>query len=409
MGKASAKAKSGNFVKKVIKKPASSWVAKRGVTRVIKRPSRAREQRVNFAYTRSSLKPTGFRRDRAVPQRSMMDFFEAKGTRVILRTLRRDGLIKPIYKTDTCPQCGGKLGRDEYDQYSELPSYRCTSRNCRKRLGAMSQHPFFVSEGDKGCSPAMQMWMLMNFLCKVPCFATHYQTGLHHNTIERFNEKVRQHIKDYVIARQEDIVLNDSTSWVDIEVDEVTISKFHTKSKTKPVAWIQYLGIVRRGHPESLILVPMPVRHTGLRAPGPGPLLLKVWEKISKQYITKNKRLIIHTDAARAYRKPIAGTLHTAIVHQMKKIDGVWVKPQFTRREDLELPDGTVLTVRPVPNSWMGFGVSSNARSRTVGATQAQTLSISWLGSCNGATGIRPRTSTLLFLRRCLGASIRLG
>ena len=186
----------------------------------------------------------------------------------------------------------------------------------------------------------------MNFLYKVPSYATHYHTGLTHATIERFNDKVRQHLRDYVIAKQEEIVLNDSTSWVDIEVDEVTISKYHTKSKTQPVAWVQYLGIIRRGHPESLILVPMPVRQTGLRAPGPGPLLLKVWEKISKQYITKNKRLIIHTDAARAYRKPIDGTLHTAIMHQMKKIDGVWVKPQFTRREDLELPDGTILTVR---------------------------------------------------------------
>ena len=74
-------------------------------------------------------------------------------------------------------------------------------------------------------------------------------------------------------------------------------------------------------------------------------MLSKVWEGISKKYLDPKQKLIMHTDAA-GHIKEIEGVPHTAIIHQMKKIKDVWAKPFFSRREDIQLPDGGVLAVK---------------------------------------------------------------
>ena len=161
--------------------------------------------------------------------------------------------------------------------------------------------------------------------------------------VERFNEKVKQHLR-LRLAKQDEIFLNDSTSWVDIGVEEVAISQHHTNNRSKPGAWAQCLGIVKRGHPESLILAAMPGRHTGLHATGPSPLLPNVWEKLSNQYITTNKGLLIHTDSAQAYQNAIHGTIHTSITQQMRESMESGQTPQLACRDNVDLQDGSTLT-----------------------------------------------------------------
>ena len=44
------------------------------------------------------------------------------------------------------------------------------------------------------------------------------------------------------------------------------------------IGWHNYLGIIQRGHPESLIIYRLPDRYTKKRAPGPGPIRLGDWK-----------------------------------------------------------------------------------------------------------------------------------
>ena len=74
--------------------------------------------------------------------------------------------------------------------------------------------------------------------------------------------------------------------------------------------WASYLGMIARGKPESLILIKLPVKKTSKRAPGPGPLRLGTWKPIAERFL-KDSHIILHTDAARAYTRPIPGVAHT--------------------------------------------------------------------------------------------------
>ena len=79
-----------------------------------------------------------------------------------------------------------------------------------------------------------------------------------------------------------------------------------------------------RGRPDSLVLEKLPVKETTGRAPGPGPIQLSTWRIYAQRYISK-AHLVLHTDAAKAYSKPIEGVLHTKVIHQKKKVNGKWV------------------------------------------------------------------------------------
>ena len=215
------------------------------------------------------------------------------------------------------------MARTTWSQMLESWSYRCTVKACRARWDA-SNHPFFYMT-TKGSIPlAQQTWIMSNFLNKVPAVATHMQIGVSHQTVERLNDRLRLHIAEYVRMQQDKIIFNDSDAIAEIEADEVTICRRASGDEKKPVVWTQYLGIMRRGHPHTLVLVKMPDRCTPKRAPGPGPLQVKVWQEISSKYLGGGQQLILHTDAARAYNRPLPNITHTSVVHQVKFINGEW-------------------------------------------------------------------------------------
>ena len=101
-----------------------------------------------------------------------------------------------------------------------------------------------------------------------------------------------------------------------------------------------------RGRPDTLVLEKLPIKETTGRAPGPGPIQLSTWRIYAERYISKAP-LVLHTDAAKAYSKPIEGVLHTKVIHQQKKekkkVNGKWVKPHFTKKVTLKTPRGQVL------------------------------------------------------------------
>ena len=118
---------------------------------------------------------------------------------------------------------------------------------------------------------------------------------------------------------------------------QVTLAK--KNGPNDKLQWSSYLGIIARGRPESLVLIRLPVKTTTKKAPGPGPLRLGTWRPIADKYL-KDSHTIMHTDAARAYMAPIAGVVHTHVIHQKKKVDGKWVKPHYTRKMRVRLPTG---------------------------------------------------------------------
>eukprot|EP00971_Amphidinium_carterae_P043947 864784-Amphidinium_carterae.1 len=98
---------------------------------------------------------------------------------------------------------------------------------------------------------------------------------------------------------------------------------------------------MRRGCPESLILVKMRDRTTIARAPGPGPLRTEEWLEVGRP-ILEGKRVILHTDSAKAYAVAFKSMHHTRVVHMKKKVEGKWLDPRYVETVHVETESGVV-------------------------------------------------------------------
>ena len=120
-------------------------------------------------------------------------------------------------------------------------------------------------------------------------------------------------------AAQNRISFKTLPPWSDVEVDEVTLAKYaHSPGK---IVWANFVGIMARGMPETLVILPLPDRVTSDRAPGPGPIRLSDWRPIAEDWL-RGAKVILHSDSAKAYGMAIEGVIGTKVVHQKKKIDG---------------------------------------------------------------------------------------
>eukprot|EP00971_Amphidinium_carterae_P054586 1075445-Amphidinium_carterae.1 len=151
--------------------------------------------------------------------------------------------------------------------------------------------------------------------------------GISHATLERIADRVRTHIREYVHIKQREIVYGNPDTVEEIEVDEVTVSRYASGDPSKPIAWVGYIGLVARGRPDTLRLIEMPRRCTVLRAPGPGPITIAIWKPLTKSCFRRGCPMVLHTDSARAYSIDIPDVSHTSVVHQLKRINGCWVQP----------------------------------------------------------------------------------
>ena len=77
------------------------------------------------------------------------------------------------------------------------------------------------------------------------------------------------------------------------------------------------------------------------RAPGPGAMRRRDWEPIAKHDI-QNKKVILHSDGARAYKMAVPGVVHDNVVHKKKLVKigkkMVWVRPKFAKLVTHRLP-----------------------------------------------------------------------
>eukprot|EP00971_Amphidinium_carterae_P135495 2684628-Amphidinium_carterae.1 len=82
----------------------------------------------------------------------------------------------------------------------------------------------------------------------------------------------------------------------------------------------------------------MECRKTKARAPGPGPIRKTEWAQIAERAFQPLVRpIVMHTDSAKAYQLKLKNVHHTKVVHQKKKVNGVWIKPYFTKRVKLTI------------------------------------------------------------------------
>ncbi len=73
-------------------------------------------------------------------------------------------------------------------------------------------------------------------------------------------------------------------------------------------------------------------KNTKARAPGPGPMRKVDW-KPSAEARLKGKKVVQHTDGARAYRLRVNGVVHEQVIHKKKQIlvrgKLTWVQPKY--------------------------------------------------------------------------------
>ncbi|CAE7742054.1 unnamed protein product, partial [Symbiodinium necroappetens] len=79
------------------------------------------------------------------------------------------------------------------------------------------------------------------------------------------------------------------------------------------------------------------------REPGPGPIRKREWTSIAAKYLA-GRRVILHTDGARAYKLKVDQVVHCNVVHKKTKVKKngkvYWEKPRYTKIYDLMLPTG---------------------------------------------------------------------
>ena len=114
--------------------------------------------------------------------------------------------------------------------------------------------------------------------------------------------------------------------WVDVEGDEASFTKSNMLGvdpevdPKKPVRWEQWLGLVQRGRPESLILERLNPPPSEVRAPGPGAVRKVEWLPLAKKHLQGN-HVIFHTDAARSYTAKRLGLLVRALENSQQTGD----------------------------------------------------------------------------------------
>ena len=122
-----------------------------------------------------------------------------------------------------------------------------------------------------------------------------------HKTVERIYTNRELAMAQHVRMKESKICYGSKhgSDWKDVEANEVDIGKGEVEGQPNKVEWEQWGRLVGRGRPESLRLCKLKPALTKKRAPGPGPNRKKDWNPIA-QKILANRKVILHTDGARA-------------------------------------------------------------------------------------------------------------
>ena len=146
----------------------------------------------------------------------------------------------------------------------------------------------------------------------------------YHKFVQRMSIATGDCRARHVKQRESSISFGRDEPWMGVEADEVDIGKGAASAlddvdEKKPTVWEQYGGVVERGAPQTLLLTRFNPRKTKENAPGPGPVRTVGWKPVANRFL-QDRKVILHTDGARAYKPHVPGVLHDHVVRAKKKI-----------------------------------------------------------------------------------------
>ncbi|CAE7248230.1 unnamed protein product [Symbiodinium sp. CCMP2592] len=227
-----------------------------------------------------------------------------------------------LWKFVRCPHC--KTGKvcTLFSHSSRGWVQRCKGWKCRKFILPHSQHPFFTCAWGQAHIPLrQQVQVLFCNAARLGSGQVHILTGLGAKAVQSLSQRWRQALVRFVEQQQDSKPFGNLQRWVECEVDEVTL---RGKRCGNRVAWHQYLGLLERGNRRSLVLVKMKIRTTSVKRTGSGkgstgpagPISKEEWKRIGSRYL-KNRKILLHSDGARAYRYvKIPGVVTDAVKHK---------------------------------------------------------------------------------------------
>ena len=237
----------------------------------------------------------------------------------LVKMLLEDELLSS-WAGKTCPRCGkGTLSKlDSGDK----PRHRCSYWKCHVYINPQHLHPLFLDSRGSSCVPLQtQAALLFLKINNVPHATIHRVLGINHKAIEDLANRLHALRKKYVEAKEKEIDFGSGVAWGDVEADETTFDRRNLGAtavdKSTPIAWEQWCGLVKRGHPETLVLHRLSPKMSETRAPGPGAIRKVEWTPLGNKWL-KNKKIVLHTDAAKSYKCHIPGVVHDNVIHCKK-------------------------------------------------------------------------------------------
>ena len=311
------------MAKRIMKSSNKPWPSpKRGKARALtKRPSTSMKY-VKVPYVRHGTPTTRNRSERERWGLSIHKFMTMR--QPALLTLLRQHKLLPDWSKRLCPHCGqGKVTTLSYDKTRQTWVYRCRASTCHKFILPHDFHPIFIKNNwSSGTSLAMQASILLCAVAGVPQHCLAKILDVDDKVVSRIygnNEAARAR---FVLQNEKHIQYGGINGWVDVEADEVDLGKGLIENLENPklnTKWEQWCGIVQRGCPSSLRLIPLKPPLTKTRSPGPGPIRKRDWKPLGKKFL-EGRKIILHTDGARAYKLKLDAVVHCNVIHKKKKV-----------------------------------------------------------------------------------------
>lgn len=175
----------------------------------------------------------------------------------------------------SCPRCKkGILGVLSKKHYRGAQSHQCHAKGCQAYVRPWDRCP--VLSAGRTALPIRDQVMNLFCLTATNSVADTVQlTGHSKHSLTRARHLLLAARKVYVQQEQRNIIFGTTgnKAWPDVEVDETTFGKqlvrIPKSDNDKAMVWENWIGLVARGHPATLVLERLKQEPTKANAPWP--------------------------------------------------------------------------------------------------------------------------------------------